>query len=90
MTKEKFPNPKTWLNIPLCESIYNIFRDNLEVILPHGEPLPSFSTRYSGRLESIINFADLTLLVSEDKTVTPGQMVNILTPLFEELIVPLE
>lgn len=146
MTEAKFPNPRKWLSIPLCESTYNIFRENQALIFPHGEPIPSFNTRYSGRLESILgsvqlkseklsydlvktavayyvhlaksqaflngnkrmsiilagvfllvndyrlgpnpkDFADITLLVSEDKTVSTAEMIRSLTPYFHNLII---
>jgi death-on-curing family protein len=52
MIKDIYQCPKMWLNLELCESLYNVFI-NPEVI-KFSEPLPPFYTRYSGRLESIL------------------------------------
>lgn len=58
MTEEKYPLPKFWLDIPLCENIYETYRE-LARVKKISYPLPEFSTRYSGRLESIVGSVNL-------------------------------
>ena len=43
---------KLWLDLNVCENVYNSFRQ--EYKKNGDEPLPEFSSRYPGRLESII------------------------------------
>lgn len=50
MTKGKFPRPKAWLSIEICESAYNELRKQPVV----NDPLPEFNTRVPGRLESLL------------------------------------
>lgn len=56
MTKAKSPQTNTaiklWLDLNVCENIYNSFRE--EYKKSGDEPLPKFNSRYPGRLESII------------------------------------
>ena len=59
MIKAKL-NTMILLDIPLCETIYNKFRENhAKYPGTMGEPLPLFNLRFSGVLESIIESARL-------------------------------
>jgi death-on-curing family protein len=58
MTPEKSKNPKIWLDIPLCKTIYEKFR-KLQAKNKFGEPIPPFDTRYPDRLESLIESVKL-------------------------------
>ena len=53
MTKAKYPSPKYWVDIALCEIIYKSFeeRSSKYKLAP---PVPGFSSRYSGVLR--VNF----------------------------------
>jgi death on curing protein len=48
--------PKIWLDLQLCENIYENFRNQLKF----QEPLKSFDTRYPNRLESILGSVEQT------------------------------
>lgn len=58
MILENSKNPEIWLDIHLCETIYEKFRD-LQAKHTYGEPIPSFKTRYPGKLESLIESVKL-------------------------------
>ena len=52
MTEVKLVNPKIWLDINRCQSIYERFKNRQKKT--GKEPLPEFKTRYPGKLESIL------------------------------------
>jgi death on curing protein len=51
MIKKLEATPKNWLNLKLCQKIFEIFRAKWEF----DEPIPPFNTRYPGKLESLVN-----------------------------------
>jgi len=51
MIKELTKIPKNWLTLEDCKELFNYFREDLEF----SEPIPSFNTRYEGKLEGIIS-----------------------------------
>ena len=58
MTKERFPKPKYWLDVSLCEHIYKIYKTHQKT-LPGSEPLPDFACRFEGLLENILDSVKL-------------------------------
>jgi death-on-curing family protein len=58
MTKEKYPNPKYWVSIELCETIYNTYK-KLSAEYKLAAPVPSFDSRYNGVLEAILSGVQL-------------------------------
>lgn len=53
MTKDKFPSPKKWLTIEVCEVIYKAYKDSASEF-KISSPMPDFGSRYNGVLESIL------------------------------------
>ncbi len=53
MTEELKKPPKYWLELNYCEELFTRFRQNLSPLF--SEPIPPFSTRFTGRLESILD-----------------------------------
>lgn len=58
MTQEKFPSPREWLDLDRCQNIYNLFKEKGWV--DFAGKLPSFETRYPGRLESVLGSVQQT------------------------------
>ena len=58
MTKEIRKPPKLWLDLQFCEQIFNESRDLLIELF--DEQIPPFETRYSGKLEGILNSVNQT------------------------------
>ena len=55
-----FQKPQKWLDLELCESLYNHFNSVApDFGASYKDPLPPFSTRYAGRLESILESVKL-------------------------------
>lgn len=56
MIKQLQETPKIWLNLELCNDIYDTFRNELSF----SEPLKPFQTRYEGKLEGILGAVQQT------------------------------
>lgn len=58
MTKAQYPDPKGWLDIQICKSIYKAFKDNAAAF-GLDAPAATFDSRHNGILESICGSVQL-------------------------------
>lgn len=56
MTKKIQMTPKEWLTLQNCALLFKSFRQKLS----YDEPIPEFETRFSGKLEGILNSVSQT------------------------------
>lgn len=65
MIKGNFPKPSFWLDLPTCKTLYDHFDEVAFLYSGYRDPLPRFESRYSGRLESIIESVKLRADIQE-------------------------